>query len=64
MKKMKLNKGHNGQLQDVDTTCEKCVLRKKATCPYLEEMLNCRLFKYSEGRHECSPEKKHFNAEN
>jgi hypothetical protein len=53
---MKSNIGHNEQLQDAETNCKECVLRKKEDCPYLEEMLNCRLFKDSESQHEYSSE--------
>jgi len=34
----------NGQLQDLQTNCNQCVLKKEELCPYLETIMDCYLF--------------------
>lgn len=41
---MKLNEVKNEELQNLKTDCNKCTLRKRDVCPYLEEVANCRMF--------------------
>ncbi|MDP4193292.1 MAG: PilZ domain-containing protein [Bacteroidota bacterium] len=32
------------QLQDLQTNCHQCFLKKDGTCPYIEEIVDCHLF--------------------
>jgi hypothetical protein len=48
--RIKIHKRLYGKVNDTNTACDKCVLREKEICPYLEEVANCRLFKKLEGR--------------
>jgi len=41
---MRRNEVRDGQLQDLQTNCNQCVLNKKELCPYLETVANCHLF--------------------
>ena len=34
----------NVQLQDLQTNCNQCVLKKEELCPYLETIMDCYLF--------------------
>jgi hypothetical protein len=43
-KKMRHNEVNDGQLQDLQTSCNQCVLKKEELCPYLETIVNCHLF--------------------
>ena len=38
------DKVQDGQLQDLQTSCNQCVLRREDLCPYLEMIVNCHLF--------------------
>jgi hypothetical protein len=35
---------HDGKLQALETNCDKCILKKMAICPYLQEIEECHLF--------------------
>ncbi len=48
--KVRLNKVQEGQLQDLQTNCNHCVLKKEERCPYLERIVNCHLFNDLKGR--------------
>jgi hypothetical protein len=39
------NEVRDEQLQDIQTNCNQCVLKKEGSCPYIEQILNCHLFK-------------------
>ena len=43
-KEMRHNEVTDGQLQDLQTNCNQCVLKKEELCPYLETIVNCHLF--------------------
>jgi hypothetical protein len=43
--RVKKDERRRRRLKDVKTNCEVCVFRKKRTCPYLEKLSNCHLFK-------------------
>ncbi|MGZ3648528.1 MAG: PilZ domain-containing protein [Syntrophales bacterium] len=38
------NEEQDGQLQNLQTSCNQCVLRREDLCPYLEMIVNCHLF--------------------
>jgi hypothetical protein len=50
--RVKKDERRRRRFKDVKTNCEVCVFRKKRTCPYLEKLSNCDLFKESEERPE------------
>ena len=50
--RMKMYKKQYSIFIDTKNVCDKCALRKMQTCPYLEEVANCHLFKRLEGRPE------------
>ena len=33
------------QLQDLQTNCNQCFLKKDGTCPYIETIVDCHLFR-------------------
>jgi hypothetical protein len=43
--RMKMHKGLYSNFNDTKTGCDKCAFRKMQTCPYLEEVANCQMFK-------------------
>jgi hypothetical protein len=43
--RMKMDKRLYSDLNDTKAACGKCALRKMQTCPYLEEVANCQMFK-------------------
>jgi len=45
IKKMRHNEVKGGQVQYLQTNCSQCVLKKEELCPYLEQIMNCHLFK-------------------
>ena len=45
MEQMKHNEVKDKQLQDTQTNCSQCVLRKEDLCPYIEQIADCHLFK-------------------
>ena len=47
---MRHNEVEDGQLQDLQTNCNQCVLKKEEICPYLEQIVNCHLFNDSKNR--------------
>jgi hypothetical protein len=42
---MRDNEVRDEQLQDIQTNCNQCVLKKEGNCPYIEQIVNCHLFK-------------------
>jgi hypothetical protein len=43
--RMKMYKKQYSIFIDTKNACGKCALRKMQTCPYLEEVANCHMFK-------------------
>lgn len=43
-KEIRHNEVQDGQLQDLQTNCNQCVLKREDLCPYLETIVNCHLF--------------------
>jgi hypothetical protein len=42
---MRHNEVKEGQSQDLQTNCNQCVLKKENICPYIEQIVDCHLFK-------------------
>lgn len=40
----------NEKLHDLKTNCNKCTLKKRKLCPYLEEVANCHMFSDLKGQ--------------
>lgn len=47
MKRMEVK---NEKLHDLKTNCNKCALKKRKLCPYLEEVENCHMFSELKGQ--------------
>jgi hypothetical protein len=47
---MRHNEVKDEQLQDVQTNCNQCVLKKEDSCPYIEQIVDCHLFKNLKSR--------------
>ena len=47
---MRHNEVKDEQLQDLQTDCNQCVLNKEGNCPYIEQIVDCHLFKDLKGR--------------
>jgi hypothetical protein len=43
--RIKTYKGLYREFNGTKTACDKCALREMQTCPYLEEVANCHMFK-------------------
>jgi hypothetical protein len=47
---MKHNEVKNEELQYLKTNCNKCALKKRDLCPYLEEVATCNMFNDLKGK--------------
>ena len=42
---MRHTEGKDEQLPDSQTNCNQCVIKKEGNCPYIEQIIDCHLFK-------------------
>lgn len=42
---MRRTEGKDEQLPDSQTNCNQCVIKKEGNCPYIEQIIDCHLFK-------------------
>jgi len=48
--KIKHNEEHHEQLQDLESNCNICALKKMDLCPYSERLVNCHIFNGLKGK--------------